>query len=383
MCQAEDQVIIFVFVLNFYFKIFTIEGDPHFLTLDGLSYTFNGYGEYILLEIDEALLNVQIRMAPFINGQGVKSEGTVITGIVVQYESERIQIEINRFGSIDIFINNRLFEIETNDIQMLEFNEFYLYLSSTGYLLQFINGVLIEIKTTEDRNAFLVVSTLPSRFKNKTKGLLGIMDADISNDFYLPNGTIVEGLNATDDRDVFYNFGKFWQNNETNSLFAYPDGFSHSNYVNNSFIPKFVSDGITFSNTTLQALAIIECGNNLNCLFDVSTTGQLSIGALNKAFDETIVQIQESVQTNELACVPLSSIFNNGIVNITIIPSGYEYEFKCDLSYCLKGEKIIKCEKSNYNHPSPICLKCNSSHAVRHLFWLITSSLLLSLTTFK
>lgn len=35
-------------------------GDPHFTTLDGRSYTFNGWGEYILLDIDDSI-SIQAR----------------------------------------------------------------------------------------------------------------------------------------------------------------------------------------------------------------------------------------------------------------------------------------------------------------------------------
>ena len=42
-------------------------GDPHMTTLDGLSYTFNGYGEYVLLRYskgDGTTVEVQGRMSP-------------------------------------------------------------------------------------------------------------------------------------------------------------------------------------------------------------------------------------------------------------------------------------------------------------------------------
>ena len=47
-------------------------GDPHFLILDGMSYTFNGYGEYTYLGIDNqfdpsADLNLGNRLCVFMS----------------------------------------------------------------------------------------------------------------------------------------------------------------------------------------------------------------------------------------------------------------------------------------------------------------------------
>ena len=326
------------------------------------------------------MLHVQVRLSPYKTSQGETTKGTVITGVAFKFQSESVQIELNRFGSVDVTLNGRLFEIDENEeIPMLTLDGFYLILSPDNYILQFINGILFNIQLTNENDALLVISTVPDKFKSKTKGLFGIMDGDISNDFSLPNGTILQ-LNASNDRDLFYKFGQQWQTNENNSIFTYADGYTHSNYVDNSYVPKFMSDGISFSNTVLEALANEQCNNNLKCLFDISTTGQLSIGAMNLEFEETINEIKESIDSNRLACVPLSSIFANGNVTVKIIPNGYEYEFRCNTGFCLKGQNLIKCEDSKYNFDSPVCLKCsNLASSVIYQSWLIILALFIAL----
>ena len=45
-------------------------GDPHVFTLDGFEYTFNGLGEYVLLQMPSMDLVVQARTSQAVNGTG-------------------------------------------------------------------------------------------------------------------------------------------------------------------------------------------------------------------------------------------------------------------------------------------------------------------------
>ena len=44
-------------------------GDPHLATLDGLRYTFNGKGEFFILEIPD-VFTLQGRAEPLVDSQG-------------------------------------------------------------------------------------------------------------------------------------------------------------------------------------------------------------------------------------------------------------------------------------------------------------------------
>lgn len=61
-------------------------GDPHITTLDGFSYTFNGWGEYWM--IDSAVLKVQARTSPYITPEGTFGNATVFTGFVFKDYTE-------------------------------------------------------------------------------------------------------------------------------------------------------------------------------------------------------------------------------------------------------------------------------------------------------
>ncbi len=44
----------------FFFRPAGGTGDPHFVTLDGLNYSFNGFGEFVLLQAEELDFEIQV-----------------------------------------------------------------------------------------------------------------------------------------------------------------------------------------------------------------------------------------------------------------------------------------------------------------------------------
>lgn len=46
------------------------KGDPHIRTFDGQDYTFNGVGEFILMEDISGQMQVQVRAEQYVNDNG-------------------------------------------------------------------------------------------------------------------------------------------------------------------------------------------------------------------------------------------------------------------------------------------------------------------------
>ena len=83
-------------------------GDPHILTLDGLLYTFNGFGEYILIDTENFILQGRTIQAQNIDGdlinatiwgafamQGKMDLLAVVNGsVVTQTTTTRLHVEL-------------------------------------------------------------------------------------------------------------------------------------------------------------------------------------------------------------------------------------------------------------------------------------------------
>ena len=170
---------------NFYPFVAFVYGDPHFVTLDGLRYTFNGKGEFIFIETDDSAFTLQGRMKEVTTTVGRPPAATVLSALVAkQLDSDTIQFGIGRRG-IDIFVNGELMEVNTGS-QVLAQNVAISRSDELKYEARFSCGVYLEIERELDYLSALVVS-LPVNYMNRTSGLLGNYNGETVDDL-LPAG---------------------------------------------------------------------------------------------------------------------------------------------------------------------------------------------------
>ncbi len=272
-------------------------GDPHFTTLDNVKYLFNGYGEFVLFEIDDIKFKCQIRIQSLLDKEG----GTVFKAIALEHlNSDRVQVELNEVNDVVVYLNGRPFELTSDwsrTKSTFSFKRVALLLDNRDMTIFFLNGITISLTLNSDMTAFSLLTTVPNQFRQKTKGLLGNMNGNPLDDFILPDGSTIK-IDPDNDRDIYYKFGSLWQTTNQTSIFTYSYGQNWSSFVRPAYAPTFVIDnGITFANKTLESLAKTKCGSNKDCLFDVMITGDLSIGDMSIQFDKEL--------KNELAQIDL------------------------------------------------------------------------------
>jgi len=70
-------------------------GDPHIVTLDGKNYTFNGIGEYIMLDVRDGFFQLQART------RLAKGEGTATVfcaAVMKERNSSSVQLSLGKDG---------------------------------------------------------------------------------------------------------------------------------------------------------------------------------------------------------------------------------------------------------------------------------------------
>jgi len=85
-------------VTDITFNLYTawVFGDPHVRTLDGLEYTFNGLGEYTLIETTDKNFTLQGRTERALDKDGKEMQATVFSAFAAKdTDSDRFHIQMN------------------------------------------------------------------------------------------------------------------------------------------------------------------------------------------------------------------------------------------------------------------------------------------------
>lgn len=160
-------------------------GDPHIVTLDGLQYTFNGRGEFTLLEMVDNSFTLQGRMEVATDSNGTAVSATVFSALVArQNDSDTVQLELGRQG-VDVLINGDRINFE--DLEVLPEQEFdnvvIVNHGNNTLAVVFSSGTYIMVREENEILAAIIIS-LPNSFKSRTRGLLGNYNGNISDDLF-------------------------------------------------------------------------------------------------------------------------------------------------------------------------------------------------------
>ncbi|XP_071491471.1 protein mesh-like [Diadema antillarum] len=313
-------------------------GDPHFTTFDELSYTFNGYGEFTLLEALQGEFVLQVRTAPFSG-----TDASVIVAIAARYgDGDVIHVQTNERRVMDAYIKprgessfSRLdFDVSTRwtftDVSVTGED-----ISSQGILVAFIDrGVGIELWATE--GAMSILLSVPETFKGNTKGLMGTWNNRTSDDFVTPSGRVLPTNLTTEE--IHYDFGLEWEISWTESLFFYDVGADHESHTDRSFLPAFE---IVVNPTVNQSRVDEVCGYNGFCYFDYHTTGSEEIARATAA---AIDQLRAIRQDYHYVTCPTLDPPENGAVLVSRYSVGGLATFSCDQGYELSHVVILACQ---------------------------------------
>ncbi|KAH9523896.1 hypothetical protein Btru_047344, partial [Bulinus truncatus] len=267
-------------------------GDPHFTTLDGLTYTMNGWGEYIMLENPSENFTLQTRTGQAEAANGTLINATVFIGFAARESNEsKFQVELSSSKTSFILMANDI-DITKDFYQE---NEPDIIVSTTSInvrreyrnnktlaVVTFPCGVSITVHVAF--KSLVIEVNVPISFRNKTKGLLGNFNGNKSDEFTLPNGTVLSA--NLSERQIYQQFAPTWVVTSKNSVFMYSPGENTTTYQHPDFVPMF-GDEINLSQSVD---AVSTCGDtNSACKFDYLLTG-------DEAFAQNTKDLREEME---------------------------------------------------------------------------------------
>ncbi|XP_067950366.1 uncharacterized protein [Watersipora subatra] len=286
-----------------------LRGDPHITTLDDLTYTFNGHGEFFMVRsTDNTDFLLQGRTAR-VNSTG---QATVFTGFVGMLGSgTKVQLSFNNdFSEVEFYVDDSL---TSNDWSVLNnYGDVKVFNDSGAYALSFSNGVVVKITANFEFELMTVNIVMAPSLEGNIEGLMGNFNGDSSDDFLYPNGST---LNSSSTEEEIYPWGLSWMTNSSNSLFSYSTG-SWSDYNNDSFVPVFFNPDLTvmFPDSAKRTQAINLCNGGSNtddtpedrreCYFDYLVTG-------NEAAAQATVSAAEDLATEKQALANFAPVIHN------------------------------------------------------------------------
>jgi hypothetical protein len=289
-------------------------GDPHFFSVDGLAFTFNGIGEYTMTKTRSGSYVFQARTAQYVDTAGtVYSASAFVAFAAREQSSSTVEVSLNSAKNGLILV----LDGQQKTVGSMQSNSsLYIVQTSTTINVTFPSGWTLNFAIA---GRFLsVVQTLPFSAWNNTLGLLGVYDGVSNNDLTAPNGTVLPP--TSDLATIHYSFGQKWQISASESLFTYAAGQSTSTYSQPSFVPLFDNPCKTSAD---DSMAKQLCGISANCYYDYCVTGDSVLATATLASETSYYTNRQILQTTApiLSIVELQDSFQRlgyYVINVTV-----------------------------------------------------------------
>jgi hypothetical protein len=280
-------------------------GDPHFTTLDGVDYTFNGYGEYVLVRTNNLsslpLLEVQIRTQP-IASDSSDNQATAIVAFVIKNDNySKVQFELfNLLNLLEIRINDQPLDSDVffnpSTINDDEINRLIMSMSRTiqfdnnqmsitqsnrtNFKITYSNNIQFIVTIRDQYDLLNLITILPKSYEKQCQGLL--------ND---ENLLLIE----QNDEENFFRFGESWRVKSENTIFKYTSGENYHTHQNLDYRPIFQNQlfrqyentpRLTMARQTCQTIST-EKGQQ-QCIYDILITNDQTMGELHENFQSNL-----------------------------------------------------------------------------------------------
>ncbi|KAK7476341.1 hypothetical protein BaRGS_00032400 [Batillaria attramentaria] len=276
------------------FRFSWVFGDPHIKTLDEREYTFNGWGEYTLVTLDnpDLTFSLQGRTGPIESQDGKHANATVFTAFGAEENGTRVFVGLHPItkDALEIYGEGRDyskdFEVQGENFTV-DADNFTMFRDNNSIVVAFPSGISLTVAV--EVKSLLVSVSVPLKLMNQTRGLLGNYNGLKKDEFVLPNGTVLRD-NLT-DREIHYLFGQQWSVHADSTVLRYPPRTGPANYSHPDFVPVFLDE---VPKDDKDAAVKICGGENSACIYDYISTGSENFAsATNRTGEQAL---KENVQ---------------------------------------------------------------------------------------
>ncbi|XP_030349578.1 mucin-4 isoform X2 [Strigops habroptila] len=249
-------------------------GDPHITTMDGLTYTFNGLGDFALLLASDAQTSFVLHGRTARTGMAQATNFVAFAAQYISTTTTTVEWTLGSQGDIQVVLNHETIQFSYSQDMGAEvyYSPGVLLVNASSAMAVFDGAIAISISAAS--GMLSVVCSLPDQYRNSTKGLLGVWDHDPANDFQMPNGTSIP-VNSSEEE--IYSYGLTWAVGE-HSLLAQPLDLPVMN-----FTPIFLSR-LRQENESQYQLVASQCRGSKECIYDSLSTGDMALGLATQSF---------------------------------------------------------------------------------------------------
>ncbi|KAJ8667861.1 hypothetical protein QAD02_009524 [Eretmocerus hayati] len=341
----------------------TVFGDPHFVNYDGREFTFNGKGEFVLTRVDDTKdkLDIQARFEQMPKNFYGEVRGTQLTAVAAKgNNSATIEVRLRPAHAqwryrLDVFADNKRVYFDRTSLKFQHFAGVVVYtptysINQSEVIIMFDTGVGVEV--VEGSGFMTTRIYLPWTYMNKTKGLLGNFSNDITDDFFLPDGTSYgSNINTNDFRSLHENWAIKWMlddkidKDKGGALFTREFGRTASYYANVTFVPEYqsVPEDILPANRSddiKQAYSL--CGDSYQCKYDYALTLNRDAAYYTKIYWDTYTKIRATNQDRVITCGILETPRFGRKSNFLFVPNT-KVTFECNQDFVLIGDQKRTC----------------------------------------
>ncbi|XP_015258358.1 PREDICTED: sushi domain-containing protein 2-like isoform X2 [Cyprinodon variegatus] len=330
-------------------------GNLHFITFDGLSYTFSGRGEYYLVSSGHRELRVQARTTQLKLKNGTLVNATKLSSVAMKENSSDV-IEVRAAGDqLQVLRNQKILPF-TDQLWMTLQGVFVFAPCPQNVTVTFSSGAAVEVRLYE--GTMIATVLLPVEFSNHTLGLLGQMNSDPSDDLMTQSGKVVSSANSTPEE--IFTFGAGWNISKMSSLFTYDSQYLLDSYFfpsshDTAFVPAFPLP--LKPDDPLVADMLLMClGEGAQfCIHDTLISESLAVGNATLRAHQHHQDLMEALEP-VVSCGWLPTP-RNGKKNGTNYLQGETLGFTCNEGYILYRSTERTClAEGKWTGKQPYCI---------------------------